>query len=117
MRASTTKLTRPIATRKTPDTAVPIRPMADWSVDESSSTWPTSERTPKASRRHSPKTTLEWPSENQNPTDTGRCPAAVSRRVVLSIAAMWSASNACRIPSVYAVSPRPTPNPPDAPRL
>lgn len=54
-------------------------------------------------------TTLEWPSANQNPTDTGRLPSAISLRVVLSIAAMWSASNACRIPRVYAVTPRPMP--------
>ena len=45
-------------------------------------------------------TTLEWPSANQKPTDTGRLPSAISLRVVLSIAAMWSASKACRIPRV-----------------
>lgn len=55
-------------------------------------------------------TTLECPSANQKPTDTGRCPSAISLRVVLSIAAMWSASKACRMPSVYAVTPRPMPN-------
>ena len=54
-------------------------------------------------------TIVEWPRANQNPTDTGRLPSASSLRVVLSIAAMWSASNACRIPSVNAVTPRPTP--------
>lgn len=52
---------------------------------------------------------LEWPSENQKPTDSGRCPSLISLRVVLSIAAMWSASNACRMPSVYAVTPMPMP--------
>ena len=36
----------------------------------------------------------------ENPTDTGRRPCAISVRVVLSIAAMWSASNACRTPRV-----------------
>ena len=40
----------------------------------------------------------ECPSENQNPTDSGRLPSAMSLRVVLSIAAMWSASKACRMP-------------------
>ena len=65
---------------------------------------------PRASSVTSPNTMLEWPSENQNPTETGRLPSAISLRVVLSIAAMWSASNACRMPSVYAVSPRPTPS-------
>ena len=54
-------------------------------------------------------TTLEWPSANQKPTDTGRLPSAISLRVVLSMAAMWSASKACRMPSVYAVMPRPMP--------
>ena len=30
----------------------------------------------------------------------GRCPSLISLRVVLSMAAMWSASNACRMPRV-----------------
>ena len=47
-----------------------------------------------------PKTIVEWPSENQKPTDSGRVFSSMSLRVVLSIAAMWSTSNACRIPSV-----------------
>ena len=47
--------------------------------------------------------------ENQNPTDSGRLFSDISLRVVLSIAAMWSASKACRIPSVYAVMPSPKP--------
>ena len=46
------------------------------------------------------KTTDEWPSENQNPTETGRPPSASMLRVVLSMAAMWSASKACRMPRV-----------------
>ena len=33
-------------------------------------------------------------------TDSGRLPSPTSLRVVLSIAAMWSASKACRMPSV-----------------
>ena len=44
------------------------------------------------------KTIEEWPSEKKNPTPTGRLPSARSLRVVLSIAAMWSASNAWRRP-------------------
>ncbi len=44
---------------------------------------------------------VEWPSANQNPTETGRLPSAMSLRVVLSMAAMWSASKAWRMPSVY----------------
>jgi len=54
-------------------------------------------------------TTVEWPSEKKNPTLSGRLPSAISLRVVLSMALMWSASNACRAPSVYAVTPIPTP--------
>ena len=59
---------------------------------------------------HRPKTTDECPRENQNPTETGRLPSAISLRVVLSMAAMWSASKACRMPRVYAVIPSPMPN-------
>ena len=46
-------------------------------------------------RGHECSTTVEWPSEKKKPTPTGalRRPA-ISLRVVLSIAAMWSASNA-----------------------
>ena len=58
------------------------------------------------------KTTDEWPRLNQKPTLIGLCPSARSLRVVLSIAAMWSASKACRMPSVYAAKPRPTPSTP-----
>ena len=45
-------------------------------------------------------TTEEWPREKKKPTDSGRFPSPTSLRVVLSIAAMWSASKACRMPSV-----------------
>ena len=48
----------------------------------------------------SPNTTDEWPREKKNPTLSGRWPSFISLRVVLSIAAMWSASNAWRSPSV-----------------
>ena len=58
----------------------------------------------RASRNVSANTIVEWPSENQNPTDSGRGPPSArsssSLRVVLSTAAMWSASNACRSPNV-----------------
>ena len=37
-------------------------------------------------------TTVECPSENMNPTATGRLPSCINLRVTLSIAAMWSAS-------------------------
>ena len=55
---------------------------------------------PKFSRTASANTTLEWPREKKNPVDSGRLPSPTSLRVVLSIAAMWSASNACRMPRV-----------------
>ncbi len=47
-----------------------------------------------------PNTIVECPRLNQNPTDSGRVRSCMSLRVVLSIAAMWSTSNACRMPSV-----------------
>ena len=69
--------------------------------DEAScSTGPTIALSPNAMRSASPNTTEEWPSEKKNPTASGRCPSFISLRVVLSIAAMWSASNAWRSPSV-----------------
>ena len=46
------------------------------------------------------KTTLEWPREKKKPTLTGFCRCWSSLRVVLSIAEMWSASNAWRRPKV-----------------
>ena len=55
---------------------------------------------PKASSVTMTKTTDEWPRLNQKPTLIGRWPSAMSLRVVLSMAAMWSASNACRMPRV-----------------
>ncbi len=55
---------------------------------------------PKLSRIAKTKTIEEWPREKKNPTDSGRLPSPTSLRVVLSIAAMWSASNACRMPRV-----------------
>ncbi|MFC5041443.1 hypothetical protein [Ornithinimicrobium kibberense] len=52
---------------------------------------------------------MEWPRENQKPTFVAGRPSATRRRVVLSIAAMWSASKACRAPRVNAVMPTATP--------
>ena len=89
-----------MTSRKTPETVVPMRPVVCCSVDWSFSTWPARAFTPSDSRAHRPNTTEEWPRENQKPTETGRLPSAMSLRVVLSIAAMWSASKACRMPSV-----------------
>ena len=44
----------------------------------------------------SEKTIVEWPSEKKKPTPSERLPSCRNLRVVLSIAAMWSASNAWR---------------------
>src|SRR5215210_6592860 len=55
---------------------------------------------PLMNRSASPNTTEEWPSEKKKPTPSGRWPSAISLRVVLSIAPMWSASKAWRSPSV-----------------
>ena len=57
-------------------------------------------RMPKFSARARTNTTVEWPSEKAKPTPSGRLPSPTSLRVVLSIAAMWSASKAWRIPRV-----------------
>ena len=73
-------------------------------------TWLSRKRIPKLSSTASPKTTEECPRENQKPTLSGRLPSAISLRVVLSMAEMWSASNAWRIPRVYAKIPVPNPN-------
>ena len=57
-------------------------------------TWSSSERIPKFNSTAKKKTTVECPSEKKKPTLIGRLPSAISFRVVLSIAEMWSASNA-----------------------
>ena len=80
---------------------MPIRPAVCCSVEESlvhlTGQGPDAQR---EQRRTARTRSLEWPRENQKPTDSGRLPSAISLRVVLSIAAMWSASNACRMPRV-----------------
>ena len=86
--------------RKNPDTSVPIQPVTWCRLESSFLTGPSSERTPREIRNASTNTIVECPSENQNPTLSGRLPSRISLRVVLSIADMWSASNACLRPSV-----------------
>ena len=103
--------------RNEPDTVVPIQPVTLCSCEPLFSTCPSSERTPIEIRNASANTIVEWPSENQKPTLSGRLPSCISLRVVLSIAEMWSASNACRSPSVYAVTPIPIVNVPVAPSV
>ena len=67
------------------------------------------ERMPKFKRMAIAKTIDECPSEKKKPTLRGRLPSLMSFRVVLSIAAMWSASKAWRIPRVRAKIPVPNP--------
>ncbi len=68
--------------------------------DALSSTGPISARAPTDRRKARLNTMVEWPKENQNPTDSGLCAtfasilSVISLRVVLSTAAMWSASKA-----------------------
>lgn len=95
--------------RKTPDTDAPHTPAARCSVESSSWIAPASARMPRPSSATMKNTTDEWPRLNQKPTLSGRLSPVISDRVVLSMTAMWSASKACRIPSVYAVTPSPTP--------
>ena len=40
---------------------------------------------------------VDFPRAKKNPVPSGRFPSAMSLRVVLSIAEMWSASNAWRV--------------------
>ena len=96
---------------------MPIQLAAPCSVEPPSLTCRLSALIPIENSSASTKTTVECPSEKKKPTLVGRWPSAISLRVVLSIAAMWSASNAWRIPSVYAVTPVPIANAPEAPSL
>lgn len=113
---SALRFVKPMTIRNVPATSDPTRPRVVCKVEFSSWIGPASAPTPIASRRESPKTTLECPSENQKPTPLADLPSPTSLRAVLSIAAMWSASKAWRTPSRKAVTPRPTPNTPELPR-
>ena len=98
--ARMTRLNAAIRNRKNPDTQVPTMLVRLCSPEPSLLTWLSRSRMPKFSRIASRNTTLEWPREKKNPTESGRLPSPTSLRVVLSMAAMWSASNACRMPRV-----------------
>ena len=74
--------------------------VAEWRPDDCWLTWMLRARIPKLSPTASSSTTLEWPSEKKKPVPSGRFPSPTSLRVVLSMAAMWSASKACRMPNV-----------------
>ena len=82
-------MTNPMTRRNVAETVVPMSPPNSWNAGMSLTT-------PAliAMRTDSATTIVEWPSEKKRPTPTGRWPSCISFRVVLSIAAMWSASTA-----------------------
>ena len=71
-----------------PETRVPTTPPKLSIVELGALTWPMIARSAKVRQTPRIKTMVQWPSENQNPTDRGRLPYAISFRVVLSIAEM-----------------------------
>ena len=89
---------------------MPITPVTLCSVEPSFSTCPASaahaEGEQQAQHEHDGGVAEREPEADAT---AAACPRAISLRVVLSMAAMWSASNACRMPSVYAVTPSPMP--------
>ena len=89
-----------IRNRNVPETMVPTSPVMLCRAEPLSRTSLPTARKPKFSSRASTNTTVECPSEKKKPTDSGRLPSLTSLRVVLSMAAMWSASKACRMPRV-----------------
>ena len=89
-----TRLRMAIRYRNVPETRVPMIPPKVATVEFELLSWPMIARAANVSPIPSANTTDEWPSENQKPTESGRLPSDMSLRVVLSIAEMWSASNA-----------------------
>ncbi len=82
--------------RKTTDTDVPITPPTTLNVSKR----PSSAAVASAIAAEASTTMVEWPSEKNKPTATGRLPSCISLRVTLSMAAIWSASTAWRSPNV-----------------
>ena len=82
-----------MARRKPPEATVPTVLSTTWTAEPPPASVAAA-REPKASTAVSTNTIPECPMANQNPTDRGRPPSASSLRVVLSMAAMWSASRA-----------------------
>ena len=69
--------------------------------EESSSTWPASARTPTASRTHSTNTMVEWPRENQKPTETG--PLAVGHQLAGGVVDRGDVVGVERVPHAQGV--------------
>ena len=82
--------------RKNTETDVPISPPTRWNASKRLC----SALAAKATPAEAIATTEAWPSEKKKPTPTGRWPSCISLRVTLSIAAIWSASTACRKPKL-----------------
>ncbi len=91
------RFSNPMMNRKPPEAKVPAVLSTAWTAEPSPASVAAA-RVPRAMSAVSTNTIPECPMANQNPTDLGRPPSAISLRVVLSIAAMWSASKACRRP-------------------
>lgn len=97
MPSSEARFSRPMTIRKVPEMLVPHSPVHCCSLESWFSRFAASVRTSKAGSATRMNTTLEWPSANQKPTVCTLCLpfSATNFRVVLSIAAMWSASKDC----------------------
>ena len=93
-------LSTAIKNKKKADTDVPMMLVVYCSDELEFLTWSSRPRIPKFNSTARAKTTVEWPREKKKPTLNGRLPSFRSLRVVLSMAEMWSASNAWRIPRV-----------------
>ena len=93
-----TRLAAAIASRKMADTRVPTTPP----IPLMASSLPCIAEAVAAMARDAKTTMVECPSENHRPTIRGRWPSCISLRTTLSIAAMWSASTAWRIPNTQA---------------
>jgi hypothetical protein len=90
------RLARPIASRNRAETAVPMTPPMPWN----SSSRPCIAAAVAAITIEASTTTVEWPSEKKKPAECGDFPSCISLRTTLSMAAMWSASNAWRSPNI-----------------
>ncbi len=95
MPRSTMRLASPMASRKNADTSVPTMPPTSWK----SSSWLCSAAALAAMIAEAMMTIDECPSEKKNPTVSGFFFSCMSLRTTLSMAAMWSASNAWRRPN------------------
>ena len=94
-----TTLTNAMRKRNPLEASVPTIPRT-WRAGEASSSSAPAAFAAEITSSANTTTIAACPSAKKNPTDFGRALSAVSFRVTLSIAAIWSASNACRRPSM-----------------